>query len=137
MYFSIPFSTLFNAKTPFLVPVSEIFPSISSLCLHFLPAQMPGCHNLYYPARSISFSPSNGTCGITQCWKLFLLKVSFSKRILWDQILLQQVDFSENKDDIFFLFCESFKYVKRLATIVNCRLRWQYFLFLLHLPHFY
>ena len=45
-----PFSTLFNAKTPFLVPENEIFPPISSLCLHLLPPQMPGCHNLCYPA---------------------------------------------------------------------------------------
>ena len=57
--------TLLNVKTPLLALVDEIFPPISSLCLHFLPSQMPGCHNLYYPARRISFSPSNGTCGIT------------------------------------------------------------------------
>ena len=35
-----PFLTLFNEKTPFFALVGEIFPPISSLCIHFLLARL-------------------------------------------------------------------------------------------------
>ena len=43
-------------KKTFLALVGEICPPISSPCLHFLPAWLPGYHNVCYPAVKIAES---------------------------------------------------------------------------------
>ena len=51
----VHFFILVNAKTPFLALVTEIFPRISSLCLHSLSSRMLGYHNFSYPDRAYVF----------------------------------------------------------------------------------
>ena len=44
-------SNLIQCKTPFLALFGEIFLPFSSLCVHFLPARLPGYYNLLYRVR--------------------------------------------------------------------------------------